>query len=209
MMKQSENINDCISFQPIQQCLFLQENSLIPWIQHGLGEVSIVPGGAGGSPYAFASTGRKDAYAGPTHMLDVECLTIGSKYTINAKFKLVDALDGNKPFLCDEFAPYGTKNTCPYFTLALTIPGEDEPKYQTFKNYDFSDWVPDNFNHFQADIVIDEQIVSASQAKMILHGPRPGVSILFDDASLELKKQGDCENLVPNGHFEVCCMYIL
>lgn len=136
-------------------------------------------------------------------MLDVECLTLGSKYTYSVQFKLLDGADDYKPYLCDKNAAFGTENSCPYFTLAITIPDQAEKKYLVFKNIDQSDWIANEFNHFQAEFEVTDELFSATEAKMILNGPRPGIAILFDEASLELKVEGDCENLVPNGNFEV------
>ena len=175
----------------------------MPWYQHGGGEVSIQDGGANHSPKTFASTGRLFSYAGPTHMLDVHCLTKGSKYTYSAEFKLLDENDDNKPIGCDKFAPYHSENSCPFFTLVIFLPDDPNPKYLHFSNTYDGDWVPEKYNFFTTEFEVTDEIYSATSAKMIFNGPRAGVAILFDETKLELKVEDECDNLVPNGHFEV------
>lgn len=176
--------------------------SLLPWYEHGGGEISLINGGANGSPKAFAHTGRLYSYSGPSHMLDVHCLTLGSKYVYSAEFKLIDSADGNKPFLCDKDAAYESVDGCPFFTLVLFLPGVDDPKYIHYKNTDSSQWVADEFNYFETEFEVTQEIYEATSAKMIFNGPRAGISILYDETKLDFKVDGDCENLIPNGHFE-------
>jgi len=180
-----------------------QLESILPWSQHGGGEISILPGGSNGSPNTFASTGRLYAYGGPTHMLDVHCLTVGSKYMWKAQFKLLDSMNGNAAFTCDKTKPYGDAECCPFFTLVLNFADTTNPVYIHYYNTDTSDWVAGQFNYFETDIEITEQIHNATSAQMIFNGPRAGITILFDEAELELVQEDNCENLVPNGHFEV------
>jgi len=173
-----------------------------PWYQHGSVEITIVNGGSDLSPYnPFASIGRVQDYAGPSHMLDVHCLTLGAVYEFSAQFKLIDAFGA--PFLCDNNAPYGTENSCPSFTLVLHHNNDiNVPTYLNFENIDDSEWVADDYNHFEAEFEVTEEIHSASGAIMIFNGPNAGISMIFDDVILKIKIEGDCENLVPNGHFD-------
>ena len=161
------------------------------------------------SPYnPFASIGRVQDYAGPSHMLDVHCLTLGAVYEFSAQFKLIDAFGA--PFLCDKNAPYGTENSCTSFTLVLHHNNDiNVPTYLNFENIDDSEWVADDYNHFEAEFEVTEEIHSASGAIMIFNGPNAGISMIFDDVILKIKIEGDCENLVPNGHFDVRTCFML
>ena len=137
-------------------------------------------------------------------MLDVGCLVLGSRYTLSLQFKLLDAENDNAPVACNKNVGYGHDASCPQLTLALYLPGEIKPKYLRYQNTDDSELVVDDFNPFVTNIVITEEIQSANSAHFIFNGPRGGLSMVFDQVLMTLQVHDSCEDLIPNGHFEVC-----
>lgn len=179
------------------------ENDLLtPWEQKGgPGSIKIVDGGASGSLKSFASVGRTSYAEGPSHPIEVLCLTRNVEYVIKAKFKL---LENGTPFMCNKQAPWSDPLSCPVVSLILLLPNGVGQKVVDLDNSVPTEWIPEEFNDYAGIFTADEEMLNATVAHIMIKGPKPGVSILFDEISVSMYSEGEinCENLIVNSDFE-------
>lgn len=84
---------------------------------------------------------------------------------------------------CNKHAEWFDVEYCPLFTIRINSSGE-VLKYN-LRNDDSSEWLPSQWNPFNAVFTVDDRLSSATDAFIHIRGPAPGVNMYIDDISVE------------------------
>ena len=154
---------------------------------------------------SYGHFGRTSSGGGPSHIIDLGCLILGRQYEFTAKFKLLDEDNNNAPYHCRNDVAWGDPLLCPIFAITMIDSDGNPVDAQNYNNIDPSTITAENFNKYRAIFTVDEAMATATEARILIKGPRPGVATLMDDIEINLYEPPphDCTELVPNGDFEV------
>lgn len=174
------------------------------WNLWGATGFEVVSPGADGTASAYLVSGRKRANHGIQERLQTECFDIGTKLEFRVQVKLIDDETG-EPFECDITAPMWNNNACVYF--GVYIEDQDSKKTWAFKQNDaITEWKKDDWNLVVSGVDLTADIINSKMTTIHIMGPKPGIGIIFDQASLRESFEPDTNcntQMVRNGGFEV------
>jgi len=176
-----------------KQCVALVEN---PSFEDGpsywesndkvKGKVSLYsPGASGESDFAFRSYDRDHAWRGIKQQLDPLCFVSGEEYSISAKFRMLNATDG-EGVMCDVNKQQTTTDNCP----SVSIYGSDcagENVNWLFYNALGGDelvWDPDSYNDFSAAFTVNDDLATCDKVWVYIHQVNLEYEIVVDDLQI-------------------------
>jgi len=161
-----------------------ENGGIASWNVFFSGNLKIAEGGANGSEHAFVHDGRTSYTSGPKQNIDAECLVEGAEYSFKAKVKLED--ENGKPFFCNKEAEWKSGFHC--IILSIKVSGASETKILNLANENPSLWRETEFNDFYAVFTATKELLAGIDMFFMLRGPRAGVSIIFDEVSIEISE---------------------
>lgn len=139
-----------------QQCNNLIENPSFEqgsafWLQTDENKdrvkLSLYPGAGGEGDFALRAHARDHRWRGIMQKLDARCFVPGEELTITAKFKLLNATDG-QGLGCDVNDQRSTDDNCPHVMIKGRTCSLGNDIYWRFWNTN-SEWDKDSFNDFR------------------------------------------------------------
>jgi len=166
------------------------------WKQNHGHIFDMVSTGDGG--YAIKSSQRTRTDTSIGQEIYIDCLVAGTRYTVNAKFKLEDS-SGN-PIHCDLRSNSGVTR-CNNLNIHSTKSGADSTYVGIGNTIPIADQSNDEWQYMTGIYTVSELHVDHSRLYIYFYGPDPSVSVIYDDIKIE-PLDLDCEQLVLNPSFE-------
>jgi len=154
---------------------------------------------------SYGHFGRITSGGGPSHLIDLGCLVLGRQYEFTAKFKLLDENNNMAPYHCRNDVAWGDPLLCPIFAITMIDSAGNPVNAQNYLNIDPSTIIAENFNNYRAIFTVDAAMATATEARVLIKGPRAGIATLMDDIAINLYEppEYDCDTMIPSGDFEV------
>lgn len=145
---------------------------------------------------AIMHKNRPTYYSGLRQPLDTSCFVETKEYQLSTFFKLFD--ENMFPYQCDLNADWGSPDFCIVVAIEFYI-GEEMHVINLLSDTT-SDWVSDEWYFFHKIFTASADLSIADSAKILIKGPRSGVSILMDEVHLHEYHEppGSCTQLVKN-----------
>jgi hypothetical protein len=144
------------------------------WRRYGNSKLGVSSDAKSGS-FAIADTLRDASWAGLEQLVDMTCITLGTKYKISASIKLVK--DG-QPFNCTAV------KKCPTATVESRYESSSISTKRIDLNSVNSTWVVGSYNQFTANFTVDGNMTAASQVAIAFRNPTEWVDMILDDVSV-------------------------
>merc|ERR1712071_151882 len=109
------------------------------------------------------------------------CLVEGRQYEFLADFKLLDEMNGGTPVACKRNVPWGDPDYCPLLSIMLMDDNGSAAAPVNLQNADPSTWFASEFNRYHTTFTVTAEMVAAYEVYIMFKGPRPGVTMLFDN----------------------------
>jgi len=143
------------------------------------------PGASGEDDFAYRAYQRDHSWRGIRQKLDPLCFVSGEEYSITAKFRMLNATDG-EGVMCDVNRQHTTNDVCP----SVSIYGFNCPsntKYWRFYNALGGDelvWDPDSYNDFSAAFTVDDELSVCNDVWVYIHEVNKEYEIVLDDLQI-------------------------
>jgi len=162
-----------------------ERGDLKSWLIKGvndMGTVDMISPGATGD-YAFHHTGtRSEFFNGLWQKMDKECMTLGSKWTVQAKFKL---FDGNGDAISCTKNSRNWMKQCPMILFqSMTRKNGIAHMDLPLLNNAPGDWVPEEWNDFENVFEVTEDYHAQYSIWLLIHNIKPGYTYMVDDISV-------------------------
>lgn len=154
----------------------LEDFDMNAWEAYG-GATRLNDGGSFSSASAILHFNRPSRTSGMKQKIDTSCLVEKKMYQFSAHFQLFNETGG--AFYCDCDAKWGDIDYCMILGVHYKI-GNAKEKVLYFTNGFPSGWVAEEFNFFSTVVTIPAELSMATEAYIVIKGPRAGVSILSD-----------------------------
>lgn len=126
------------------------------------------------------------------------CMVEGTHYVFKGVFKLYNE-DGT-PYWCNKESQFGANDFCVFASLYINDDtGTTHPVHMPNKSPE--PWNTTDWNIYRADFIIDIDLAKAQAVKLLIRGPKAGISVVADDLRIEkyVPPLSDCSNLIKNG----------
>jgi len=149
------------------------------WFGIGGTPIDLESPGYGGSAYAIKASGRSNWFSGPIQDLDHSCLTVGSAWKLEAKFKIYEESTGVIITDCNQLAT--GDSSCPYGLLQTTKFGQ-ENRFDFLRDLDTRVY-EDGWYSFSSTITMTSVNAGPeiTHMKLLLVGGPPGSVLLVDN----------------------------
>ena len=144
------------------------------WRRYGNGKLSVTSDAKSGS-FAILDTLRDASWAGLEQLVDMTCMTLGTRYRISASIKLVK--DG-QPFNCTAV------KKCPTATVESRYDSSSSATKRIDLNNENATWVVGAYNQYSATFTVDGNMTAASQVAIAFRNPTEWVDMILDDVSV-------------------------
>mmetsp|Transcript_23890 Transcript_23890/g.29068 ORF Transcript_23890/g.29068 Transcript_23890/m.29068 type:complete len:475 (+) Transcript_23890:143-1567(+) len=151
------------------------------WHSHGSGRVVMHTPGGSGSSYAVKAVDRQSPDDGLTHTIDIDCLTPGAVYKIEAEIRL---LRGTRSVGCDSLTTddFGSPARCPHLSLYTKTDGVEQSRFVAAIA---ARWRGRQWNKLTGYFTFMANELEGGMVYIVINKGRPDADIVVDNLSLE------------------------
>eukprot|EP00586_Coscinodiscus_wailesii_P004220 CAMPEP_0172479604 /NCGR_PEP_ID=MMETSP1066-20121228/4330_1 /TAXON_ID=671091 /ORGANISM="Coscinodiscus wailesii, Strain CCMP2513" /LENGTH=304 /DNA_ID=CAMNT_0013240245 /DNA_START=155 /DNA_END=1069 /DNA_ORIENTATION=- len=151
------------------------------WHSHGSGRVVMHTPGGSGSSYAVKAVDRQSPDDGLTHTIDIDCLTPGAVYKIEAEIRL---LRGTRSVGCDSLTTddFGSPARCPHLSLYTKTDGVEQSRFVAAIA---ARWRGRRWNKLTGYFTFMANELEGGMVYIVINKGRPDADIVVDNLSLE------------------------
>jgi hypothetical protein len=151
------------------------------WHPHGSGRVVMHSPGGSGSSYAVKAVDRQSPDDGLRHTIDIDCLTPGAVYKIEAEIRL---MIGTRYVGCNSLTTddFGSPARCPHLSLYTKTDGVEQSRFVAAVA---ARWKGREWNKLTGYFTFMANELQGGMLYIVINKGRPDADIVVDNLSLE------------------------